>query len=57
VGAVTVADRLSGAFGRDDFEGMISVLEPKVPGQVPRIGTAADLDGNLVVFFRWRSEG
>jgi catechol 2,3-dioxygenase-like lactoylglutathione lyase family enzyme len=28
--AVTVADRLSEAFGRDDFEGMISVLDPKV---------------------------
>jgi catechol 2,3-dioxygenase-like lactoylglutathione lyase family enzyme len=27
---VTVADRLSEAFGRDDFEGMISVLDPKV---------------------------
>jgi catechol 2,3-dioxygenase-like lactoylglutathione lyase family enzyme len=30
VGAVTVADRLSEAFGRDDFEGMISVLDPDV---------------------------
>jgi catechol 2,3-dioxygenase-like lactoylglutathione lyase family enzyme len=28
--AVTVADRLSEAFGRDDFEGMISVLDPEV---------------------------
>jgi catechol 2,3-dioxygenase-like lactoylglutathione lyase family enzyme len=27
---VTVANRLSEAFGRDDFEGMISVLDPKV---------------------------
>jgi len=27
---VTVADRLSEAFGRDDFEGMISVLDPQV---------------------------
>jgi catechol 2,3-dioxygenase-like lactoylglutathione lyase family enzyme len=27
---MTVADRLSEAFGRDDFEGMISVLDPKV---------------------------
>ena len=27
---MTVANRLSEAFGRDDFEGMISVLDPKV---------------------------
>ena len=30
MGAVTVADRLSEAFGREDFEGMISVLDPDV---------------------------
>lgn len=30
MGDVTVADRLSEAFGRDDFEGMIAVLDPKV---------------------------
>jgi catechol 2,3-dioxygenase-like lactoylglutathione lyase family enzyme/ketosteroid isomerase-like protein len=30
VGGVTVADRLSEAFGRDDFEGMIAVLDPEV---------------------------
>jgi catechol 2,3-dioxygenase-like lactoylglutathione lyase family enzyme len=30
VGVVTVADRLSEAFGRNDFEGMIAVLDPEV---------------------------
>jgi catechol 2,3-dioxygenase-like lactoylglutathione lyase family enzyme/ketosteroid isomerase-like protein len=30
VGGVTVADRLSEAFGRDDFEGMIAVLDSEV---------------------------
>jgi hypothetical protein len=57
VGAVTVADRLREALGRDDFEGMISVLDPKVVLSGPTGPTAVDLVGNLMAFCRWRSEG
>ncbi|MGH3023181.1 MAG: nuclear transport factor 2 family protein [Gaiellaceae bacterium] len=54
---MTVADRLSEAFGRDDFEGMISVLDPDVvwsgqsePGEEPPMCRSRD---EVRAWFAW----
>jgi len=57
VGGVTVADRLSDAFGRTDFEGMIAVLDPEVtwsgfprPGEETPICSSRD---EVRAWFEW----
>ncbi|MGH3040404.1 MAG: nuclear transport factor 2 family protein, partial [Gaiellaceae bacterium] len=57
---MTVADRLSDAFGRDDFEGMIAVLDPEVvwsgyggPGEATPMCKSRD---EVRAWFEWHVE-
>jgi catechol 2,3-dioxygenase-like lactoylglutathione lyase family enzyme len=56
---MTVSDRLSHAFGRDDFEGMIAVLDPEVTWSAPGAESATCKSRDEVrAWFAWhRKQG